>query len=392
MTRTVWEKLNPRQWPFDFKALPEGSALVGGAIRDALLNTKPIKPDLDLVVPDAAFETARKLANTLGGKCILLDSERDIACLILNGWKFDFAKQVGNTLEEDLLRRDYRLNSIAFTLGKNPALFDPNNGINDLKERKLVAISEVNLVDDPLRLLRGYRLMSEHNLSIDEQTNYWILKHSSLLKKSAPERIQAELQKLVRGECADSVISLVRDTRILGLWEASDNSFHSTIFNVQTLNSIFSPNELSSALPLLRLTNLLSDKGLSLLRFSRRQQQRCKILRKWQKCNDGFAYKNLNESDLFQLHIDLEEDLPALIIGLSERDQRDWIARWRDRKDPLFHPSSPLDGHKLQISLGLSSGLELGRLIRFLSQERAFRRVLNEEDALEAAREWFKHN
>ena len=52
------------------------------------------------------------------------------------------------------------------------------------------------------------------------------------------------------------------------------------------------------------------------------------------------APKSLNEVDRYKLHIELEEDLPALILDISEADQRLWLSRWRDQNDPLFHPDS----------------------------------------------------
>ena len=128
------------------------------------------------------------------------------------------------------------------------------------------------------------------------------------------------------------------------------------------------------------------------LRFSRRTCQRCRLLRKWRNCNDGNAFRTLSEDDLLQLHQDLENDLPALILELSLKDQEVWLNRWRDFQDPLFHPSSPVDGNTLKEILGISSGPQLGALMQHLAHERAFGRLPNLEQTFKEARAWWQHN
>ena len=93
--------------------------------------------------------------------------KRDIARLVINGWTLDFARQVGENLKDDLLRRDFRINAIALRLEEKPEIFDPTGGMDDLKSKKIVAISEKNLIDDPLRILRGFRLMCELNFELE---------------------------------------------------------------------------------------------------------------------------------------------------------------------------------------------------------------------------------
>ena len=67
-----------------------------------------------------------------------------------------------------------RLNAIALKLGSHPEIVDPTGGIRDLQEKRLVAVSEKNLVDDPLRILRGFRLMCELNFEIDKKTKRFL--------------------------------------------------------------------------------------------------------------------------------------------------------------------------------------------------------------------------
>ncbi len=387
----VWKRLNPDQWPFKLSDLPPGSALVGGAVRNALLNSLEGKLDLDLVVPQKAIPFTKELAKKIGGKYVLLDSARDMARLVIKDWCIDFTSRIGCTLEEDLSRRDYRMNAIALTIGLKSKILDPIGGLDDIYERNLVATSERNLIEDPLRLLRGVRLVAELHLSLDRKTKNWIKVHSILLQRVAPERIQAEIQRLIRAPWADQFFPFLKDSGLLQAWQDSSFNFKRKVPSSKDGQGM-NAEELNSALPLARLTHLLSDEGLNQLRFSQKQLQRCKVLREWQQRNDGSAFKNLPEVERLQLHKDLKQDLPALILDFSKDEKQIWLDRWRDLNDPLFHPSSPLDGHCLQKNLGVSSGRDLGQLMSYLCHERAFGRLKNRQDALEAASYWWKQN
>ena len=112
LAELIWQRLKPESWPVLPTELPTGSVLVGGAVRDALLDRLSDAPDLDFVVPDNALKNTRKLALKLGGACVVLDEQRDLARLVLGGWTIDLARQEGATIEDDLNRRDYRLNAM----------------------------------------------------------------------------------------------------------------------------------------------------------------------------------------------------------------------------------------------------------------------------------------
>ena len=373
-----------------------GSVLVGGAVRDALLDRLSDAPDLDLVVPDNALKSTRQLAQKLGGACVVLDEQRDMARLVLGGWTIDLARQEGETLEDDLNRRDYRLNAIALSFDGTPRLIDPTGGLEDLHEARVVAVKEANLQADPLRLLRGLRLIAELQMRLDAQTLKMLHRNRSLLPRAAPERIQAELLRLVAAPAADRAMATLLELELLKPWtnQASATGNQLRIGATKT-SELLTDSERRQALPLARLTQLLPDAGLKDLRFSRRQMQRCERLRYWIKrstsseecpCPDA-----LTEPERLQLHMDLEQDLPALILTWPAALQQPWLERWRDPQDPLFHPRPPLNGTDLQEALQISPGPMLGALIQHLSLERAYGRVSTREQALNAARSWLFH-
>ena len=381
----ILERLAPQRWPLPLKLLPTGAVLVGGAVRDALLDRLKPQPDLDLVVPSGALALTRTLANRLGGSCVVLDQERDMARLVLRGWTVDIARQDGASLEADLQRRDYSINAIALPLNGPAQLIDPTGGLADLQQGWLTAVRESNLTDDPLRLLRGLRLMAEIPLSLDPMTAGWMRRHRQQLTQAAPERILAELQKLVAGPLADQAIEQLCQLELIQPW-AADQPLPTSVDTIQ-----MTTDEQEQALPLARLTALISDQGLEQLRGSRALRQRCRRLRQWQRRLPDDP-ETLPEGERVQLHLDLDRDLAALILQLEPAHQTCWLQRWRDSEDPLFHPASPVDGTTLQRELKLAPGPRLGDLLMHLRQERAFGRLQSRDDAIQEAHRWTKRN
>ena len=384
MARQLMTRLQPQRWPIPLDRFPAGTVLVGGAVRDGLLNRLPEHPDLDMVVPADALGQVRKLSQEFGGACVVLDRDRDMARLVLGRWTIDLARQEGDDLTADLLRRDYRINAIALTLTTEPKLLDPSGGIADLRAQRITAINERNLLDDPLRLLRALRLAAELSMTIDEATVEMIARHRHQLPKVAPERIQAELLKLVQAKNADQAIGLLNALQVIEPWSSDKPQ--------ETLNtSALTTEEQQLALPLARLTQLLSDQGVKDLRFSRKHIQRCMRLRAWRDRDQQQSTDSLTEQERLRLHQELEEDLPSFILSWPMERQKEWLKRWRDREDKLFHPSAPLDGRTLQAELGLRPGPRLGKLIDHLCLERAFGRIRNRDDAIQCARAWINN-
>ena len=391
LVKKLLERLGPDKWPFTFNDLPEGTLLVGGAVRDGLLKHNNTLPELDFVVPNQATKVCKNLVQKYGGTLVQLDKERDIARYVINDWKIDVASCIGSCFEEDLMRRDFTLNAIGLNLGSNPFLIDPSGGLNDLRNKKLVAINEQNLIDDPLRILRGFRLISEHKLILEKRTQCFFRDNVKLLKSVASERIKSEIERLVSSPWFDEVNPLLRKIAVLEAW--AENVHFEQIGSLSLKNvSSFSTDELKIDLPLARLMLLISQEGLIHLGFSKRTIKTCNYLRYWLQKDDGSGFKNLTEDERFQLHVELETHLPALILMISGIDKKVWLDRWRDSSDPLFHPASPINGNTLKELFTAPEGRWVGELINILSKERAFGRLQNQQEAFEFTRYWWKHN
>ncbi|WP_269604241.1 CCA tRNA nucleotidyltransferase [Prochlorococcus marinus] len=386
LSNHLFGDLKPKDWPISIDDLPPGSALVGGSVRDGLLNKFSQKPDLDFVIPINAIKFSENLSKKISATFIKLDENRDIARLVIDGWTLDFARQVGKNLTEDLLRRDFRINAIALRLQEKPEIFDPTGGMDDLKSKKIVAISEKNLLDDPLRILRGFRLMCELDFKLEKRTKSFLKNNVDKLSNVAPERIKTEILKIAHSKWNSSVWQTYLELQLLKKWNDDTLSY----FDLQRKD--ITSKELLLGCFLAKLICLLGDEGLSNLKFSKNEIKRCKNLRFWVHKIKNLGLDELSEDERFQLHIDLEEDLPSLILFLNEKYKDVWLERWKDPSDPLFHPSSPLDGHKLQKVFRIPPGPSLGELIRHLSKEKAYRRFFTDEDALDVARKWTLEN
>jgi len=397
LAHTAWQRLAPQRWPVPPEAFPAGTALVGGAVRDALLDRLGPTPDLDLVLPGDAVAVSRQLRRSHGGSAVVLDAQRSIARLVVQGWSIDLARQEGDSLEADLHRRDYTINAMALPLADRQALVDPLGGAAHLAAGTLVAIAEANLLDDPLRLLRGLRLAGELDFRLEPRTSAWIHQHHGQLTRVAGERVLAELEKLAAAPGGQQGLAAVLRSQLLRPWrtELSDDADRQLLEHLspqQAQRLGLSAAETTLALPLARLAAVLDGPALQGLRSSRRLQQRVERLRHWQtrlgSTDPAGTAAALAERERLQLHRQLEADLPALLLAWPEQQARPWLQRWRHDGDPLFHPRPAIDGGSLQRELQLKPSPQLGALLDHLMLEQAFGRLEQGGDVLLRARQW----
>ncbi|WP_373481004.1 CCA tRNA nucleotidyltransferase [Geminocystis sp.] len=183
--------------PFNLDLLPPHSYLVGGAVRDVLLQRFRNYLDLDFVLPHSVIEIAKNIANLYSAGFVILDAKRNIVRVVFPHATIDFAQQEGDTIEKDLTRRDFTINAIAYDCFQKK-IIDPFNGQKDLKKRIIRMICSENLEDDPLRLLRGYRQACQLDFTIKSETRKTIIELSPLLNNVAKERINTELSYLLQ--------------------------------------------------------------------------------------------------------------------------------------------------------------------------------------------------
>ena len=183
------------------KTLGEDIYLVGGTIRDFYINSEKVSYDKDIIVTScSAYDFAKKLDSFADGTLITLDEENKIYRFIFEDKinYVDITSPVGDSLEEDLSRRDFTINAIAINLSNNE-IIDLFRGLEDIKNKKIRHIQEKNFTDDSLRLLRAFRFQALTGFDIDEETFNLIKKYSNLITKPAKERINYEILKMFGG-------------------------------------------------------------------------------------------------------------------------------------------------------------------------------------------------
>ena len=189
------------------KAIDSDVYLVGGAVRDYLLGKTSY--DKDIIVKNAK-QFAQDFCQKVDGTLIELDLENHIYRVVLSD-KINYVDVTeANNLESDLKRRDFTINSIAINL-KNNEIIDVNNGQQDLKNKIIRSISEQNIVEDPLRILRAYRFSAILGFEIENKTKQQIKKYIQLIKNPAIERINYELMKLFEGKYTAKVLLEMTD-------------------------------------------------------------------------------------------------------------------------------------------------------------------------------------
>ncbi len=180
--------------------------LVGGALRDSWLK-RPVM-DFDFVVPGQIQPAVRRLAQRLSAHYVVLDEEWEVIRLI---WQppgggpkpinLDFTPMRGNNIQEDLWQRDFTCNAMAFAIdkgsGQGPLEWaDPTGGIQDMGQGIVRMVHPDRLCEDPLRLLRAFRMACSLQFEIEPSTFKIIQTESERVLSAAPERIRDEIFKM----------------------------------------------------------------------------------------------------------------------------------------------------------------------------------------------------
>ena len=188
--------------------------LVGGSTRDFLLNGT-IPCDRDIAV-FGAENFAKNLAEKFEGTLVVLDEENKIFRVVLPDRinYLDISEIVGGSIEEDLMRRDFTINAIAYDL-KTGKYIDTTNGADDIKNGILRHIKDSNFEDDSLRILRAFRFLSVTGFEPSEELKTAINKYKHLVLKPSPERINYELMKLFGGKYCSKTLLLMNEFGIL---------------------------------------------------------------------------------------------------------------------------------------------------------------------------------
>lgn len=196
--------------------------LVGGGLRDLMMNVAPVELDFAINSGAAAFIKEVRSRLGTGAVVILGDEENDTARLVLEDLTLDVSgyRKGATTIAEDLSRRDFTINSLAVPLDdlvqpdKEVAPVDPLGGFNDLTAGVIRACPNC-FDDDPLRLLRAYRFSAQLDFVIERETLKQIRDKTILIIDIAAERIASELDLILATPRAYKAIRAMQDADLL---------------------------------------------------------------------------------------------------------------------------------------------------------------------------------
>lgn len=198
---------------------------VGGIVRNSLLGLP--SGDIDITLPACDVKPAAlALAKRLKAASFEMDAELGVWRLVTHAHKIqiDLTAYQGKNLQEDLLRRDFSLNALAYPVSALPEIViepregqkaqillknlqkekivDETGGLKDIAAQVIRVNGKKHFQDDPLRMLRAFRSSAELGFAITPRTLMQIKKDAPLIVNSAGERIKEELDRLFMTACA----------------------------------------------------------------------------------------------------------------------------------------------------------------------------------------------
>jgi putative nucleotidyltransferase with HDIG domain len=210
--------------------------LVGGFVRDLLLERKSKIKDIDVVCVGSGIELAKRLKNLLGRDARLAvfknfgtaqvkyhDAIVEFVGARKESYRRDSRKPIieDGTIEDDQNRRDFTINAMAISLNETNLgeLIDPFNGLSDLKNKiiKTPLDPAITFSDDPLRIMRAIRFAAQLNFDIEHETYQAICKNYNRLKIVSQERITDEFNKILLAPTPSYGFKLLFHTGVLKL-------------------------------------------------------------------------------------------------------------------------------------------------------------------------------
>ena len=424
--------------------------LVGGAVRDFILDIDT--KDFDFTT-NATPEESKKLleennykTTNIGIKYGTIETAVEDLTVHITQFRSDIYNENSRKPEitdskdinEDLIRRDFTVNAIAFDIEQNE-LIDPYNGLKDLSEGKLKTPDNPNqsFSDDPLRMIRLCRFISTHGFAPDNETFKSIQQNIERVEIVSKERIRDEFSKLVTGDnvamgiqalvestLIDYIIPEIKDLKI----EVDPNHHHKDVYeHTLQVTSKVSPDLI------LRLGALLHDiakpatKGiddgkvhfrhhevvgarmtkeiLSKLKYPKKLISSVALL--VENHLRPHTYKmGWTDSAVRRYIIDAGEVLDELNelvrcdVTTKNNEKAETIYKYLDdlekrikevkEKEELKKLRPPVDGNEIMKILNIEPGPSLGKIMESLYEQRINEGEVSKEEAIKLAKEVYK--
>ena len=442
-----------------FEARGYALYLVGGSVRDAMLGR--LGHDLDFTTP-ALPETVKEILEDWAEKVWDTGIEYGTVSAAYRGQQIEITTfradsydgdsrnpdvVYGDSLEGDLIRRDFKVNAMAIELraGGGSRFHDPMGGLEDLGARIIdtPAAPEASFHDDPLRMLRAARFVSQLEFRVAERVLAAMRAMAGEIQRITVERVHAELDKLICGSAPWDGIDVLVETGIADYVFPEISALHMTpdehaqhkdvyAHSLKVLRQAVEQEEDGPDL-VLRWAALLHDVGKPATRetssgkvtFHHHEVVGAKLVRrrlkklKYPKATieeigqlvylhmrfHGFGENQWSDSAVRRYVTDAGELLPRLHklvrADCTTRNERKARRLQRtydqlvhrieelEQQEDLARVRPDLDGNEIMEILGLQPGPEVGKAWAFLKEQRLEHGPLEKEDAIAKLRQWW---
>lgn len=424
--------------------------LVGGAVRDGILDIPT--EDFDFTTDATADESLMLFKNNgyqtteIGKAFGTIEALYENFSLHVTTFREDSYKDTSrkpeisgsNNLENDLKRRDFTINAIAYDLLENK-LIDPYSGLKDLSQGVITTpdSADISFSDDPLRMLRACRFVSSHGFSPDSDTFEAIKKNIDRIEIVSNERIRDELNKLLIGDnpslgiraFVESGLSLKIMPELDKLKIEVDPKHHHKDVYEHTLIVVerVSPNIVSRLAALLHDIGKPNTKGidngkvhfrhhevvgariseqiLKRLKYSKKEiQDICLLVENHLRPHtfkmgwtDSAVRRYIVDSGEM---IDKLNDLVRADITTKNKNKFDEINTYLDEmeariaevkeKEELSNLRPPITGDEVMEIFDLQPGPAVGKIMEALYEQRLNEGEVSKEEAIKLAKETFK--
>jgi poly(A) polymerase len=443
--------------------------LVGGSVRDALLRAEAGGPsvggDLDVTTdarPEQILELLRGWAGSTWNTGIAfgtVGAEIEGTRVEITTFRADRYDREsrnpevawGDSLVDDLVRRDFTVNAMAVSLGPDRTVTDPFGGLGDLLAKRLRTPGAAvdSFADDPLRMLRAVRFVAQLGLTPDDEVVAAMRMLAGELARITPERVQVELSKTLLQESPRAALELFVDTGLADVvlpelpalrmeidehHQHKDVYTHSLIVLEQAIELEKADPEAQSPDLVLRLAALLHDIGkpatrrheprgrvsfhhhevvgaklvkkrLTALRYSKEVIEAVSRLTFLHLRFHGYGRGEWTDSAVRRYVTDAGDLLPRLhklvrsdsttrnkrrAAALSETyDSLEQRITEISELEDLARVRPDLDGNAIMELLGIGPGREVGEAWRFLKDLRLERGPLDRDEAEAELRAWW---
>lgn len=392
--------------------------LVGGCVRDSLLEKEPKDYDITTsATPDQVIELFEKVVPTgiKHGTVTVIENEESIEVTTFrkDGSYSDGRRPdevfYSDNIEEDLKRRDFTMNAIAFD-GVN--YVDRHFGISDIENKIVRAVGSPNkrFKEDALRMLRAVRFACQLDFAIQTPTYYAIKDNAHLIRQVSNERVRDELVKILMSDNPSMGIRMLADSGLLQhiipeLDKCVGFNQQNPHHDKDVFNHILAVVEATPAILEVRLSALFHDiakpetftvdeQGIGhfytheivgekmtedimrRLKFDTTTiEVVCLLVKEHMSRYKQFSSSTIkrlinrvgaeNIYNLFHLQI-------ADILGHVPPHDIDIVSRMKDEADRILNEKQPLSVKDLQINghdimrLGFKQGKEVGRILNYL--------------------------